>query len=92
MEGGLLDEAEQEPKIEDPMIKEVVGDLFNAPQSHSLALDISKDGRMNEGIAKQFREHFGRVKEIKQQKVEVGCVTVVREGPRLTYNLIIKEM
>ena len=91
MDPGLLDEAKQETKTEDPTIKEVVGDLFNAPQSHSLALGISKDGRMSEGTAKQFREHFGRVKEVKQQKVEVGCVTVVREGSRLTYNLIIKE-
>ena len=92
MEPGLSDEEDQETKYDEPTVKEVMGNLFKAPQSHSLAHCISKDGKMSKGIAKQFRNHFGRVGEIKRQRVEVGGVAILREGTRLIYNLITKEM
>ena len=44
-----------------------------------------------QGIAKQFRNRFGRVDEIRKQRVEVGGVAVLAQGDRFTYNLVTKE-
>ena len=53
---------------------------------------VSQDLHMNEGVAKQIKEKFGRIEELKEQKVEVGGVAILKIGPgRYIYNLVTKE-
>jgi len=51
------------------VLEEVVGDLFSASSSYSLAHCISRDCKLGKGIAKLFRMRFGRVDEIQEQEV-----------------------
>ena len=73
------------------VVLEVVGDLFSAPPSTSLAHCISRDCKLGKGVAKLFRDKFGRVAELEEQHVPVGGVAVLREGDRFIYNLVTKE-
>ena len=66
------------------------GNLFTAPEHHSLAHCISRDAKMGRGIAVQFRRRFGRG-EILELDVGVGGVAVLRRGDRFIYNLVTKE-
>ena len=54
------------------------GDLFKLPDSNntSLAHCISRDLKMNKGVAKIFREKFGRVNEL--ENVEIGEVGILK--------------
>ena len=67
------------------------GDLFSSPSSSSLAHCISVDCRLGKGIAKIFREKFGRINEIKECKAKVGEIAVLRDRSRFIYNLVTKE-
>ena len=69
----------------------VKGDLFSGPgKGVSLAHCISEDCRLGKGIAKMFREKFGRVDEIQKMGRGVGEVAAVRHGSRFVYNLVTK--
>lgn len=75
-------------------IFEIKGDLFSAPTSSSLAHCISKDCRLGAGIAKIFRQKFGRVDELKRMGTEVGGVSPLKIGlfgSKFVYNLVTKE-
>ena len=67
------------------------GDLFSSPDSSSLAHCISVDCKLGKGIAKIFREKFGRIKEIEDCKATVGGLAVLRDKSRFIYNLVTKE-
>ena len=67
------------------------GDLFSSPGSSSLAHCISVDCKLGKGIAKIFREKFGRIKEIEDCKASVGGLAVLRDKSRFIYNLVTKE-
>jgi len=67
------------------------GDLFSSPPSSSLAHCISRDCRLGKGIAKIFRNKFGRVNEIEACRATVGDIAVLKEGTRYIYNLVTKE-
>lgn len=61
-----------------PIIKEIKGDLFTAPETHALAHCVSRCFTMGAGIAEKFREKFGSVSELLSQKRNVGetaCLT-----------------
>ena len=73
------------------LVEERTGDLFSAPSSMSLAHCISQDCAMKKGIAVQFRQKFGRVDEIIEQRARVGEVAVLRHRDRYIYNLVTKE-
>merc|ERR1712004_621072 len=74
------------------LVEERNGDLFSAAPTMSLAHCISRDCAMRKGIAKQFRDKFGRVDEIVQQKVQVGGVATLKlDKGRYIYNLVTKE-
>jgi O-acetyl-ADP-ribose deacetylase (regulator of RNase III) len=86
--------AEEEGKMKrSPQFRliSVTGNLFTASVSHSLAHCISKDCRLGRGIAKSFRDKFGRVDEIRGQNIGVGGVAILNLGQRSVYNLITKE-
>ena len=71
---------------------EVRGDLFSAPSSSSLCHCVSRDFRLGKGIAKLFREKFGRIDELKSSGARVGEVAVLKEKKRFIYNLVTKEI
>ena len=61
-------------QLQSPLLKpiyEVNGDLFSAPCSSSLAHCISRDCKLGAGIAKTFRQQFGKIEELKNMEVEV---------------------
>ena len=67
------------------------GDLFTKPHSDvSLAHCVSRDLKMGAGIAKIFREKFGRIRELEGAKADIGEIAVLKLGPRFVYNLITK--
>lgn len=72
-------------------LKEVRGDLFSAPRKESLCHCISKDYKLGMGIAKTFRDKFGRIDELKASGAVVGGLAVLQDGSRYLYNLITKE-
>ena len=73
-------------------LTEVRGDLFSSPASHSLAHCVSRDFRLGKGVAKLFRDKFGRVEELRASGAAVGEVAVLAEGGRFLYNLVTKEV
>ena len=79
------------PIESDDVIVELVGDLFSASATTSLTHCISSDCKLGKGVAKLFRNKFGRVEELKNQAVPVGGVAVLKDGDRFIYNLVTKE-
>ena len=76
------------------ILTEVKGDLFSAPPSSSLAHCISKDCRLGKGIAKLFKQKYGRIDELMRMGTQVGGVSPLRIGPigsKFVYNLVTKE-
>ena len=45
---------------------------------------------MGKGIAKIFREKFGRVQELINNKADIGKLAILRVGPKFVYNLVTK--
>merc|ERR1712173_453818 len=72
-------------------MKETSGDLFSAPSSESSCHCISRDYRLGKGIAKQFRDKFGRIDELGESGARVGGLAVLKDGKRYVYNLVTKE-
>merc|ERR1712243_293845 len=72
-------------------LKEVRGDLFSASSKESLCHCISRDYKLGKGIAKLFREKFGRIDELKESDARVGGLAVLKDGKRYIYNLVTKE-
>ncbi len=60
----------------------VKGDLFSSGPDVSLAHCVSKDFRLGKGIAKIFREKFGRIDELKKSRADVGGLAVLKVGKR----------
>jgi hypothetical protein len=60
----------------------VKGDLFKADKNVSLAHCISADFKLGKGIAKMFREKFGRIQELEQSGAKVGEVAVLKDNER----------
>ena len=73
-------------------LTEVCGDLFTAPPDHSLCHCVSRDFRLGKGIAKLFRNKFGRIDELKSSGANVGQIGVLKEKERFIYNLVTKEV
>ncbi|XP_028310023.1 ADP-ribose glycohydrolase OARD1 [Gouania willdenowi] len=69
----------------------VTGDLFSCPESESLAHCISEDCRMGAGIAVVFKQRFGGVSELKEQKKLKGQCAVLTRGQRFVYYLVTKK-
>lgn len=63
-------------------LKVVHGDLFKVDKSFSLCHCISADFKLGKGIAKIFREKFGRIDELEKSGAGVGGVAVLNESGR----------
>ena len=85
----LLNKENLETKF---ILKEVSGDLFKSPKSHSLCHCVSRDFRLGKGIAKIFREKFGRIDELKSSGAGVKDIAVLGDNDRFIYNLVTKEI
>jgi len=72
-------------------LREVRGDLFSAPIKEALCHCISRDYKLGKGIAKLFRDKFGRIDELKESDARVGGLAVLKDGKRYIYNLVTKE-
>ena len=85
-------EADKENAETKFILNEVSGDLFKSPKSHSLCHCVSRDFRLGKGIAKLFREKFGRIDELKSSGAGVRDIAVLRDNERFIYNLVTKEV
>eukprot|EP01119_Soliformovum_irregulare_P016081 TRINITY_DN4626_c0_g3_i2.p1 TRINITY_DN4626_c0_g3~~TRINITY_DN4626_c0_g3_i2.p1 ORF type:complete len:668 (+),score=242.75 TRINITY_DN4626_c0_g3_i2:14-2017(+) len=70
-------------------IKEMEGDLFESPCS--LMHCVSRDLKMDKGIAAGFKKKFGGEEKLKEQNCQVGDCAVLRDGHRYIFYLITKE-
>ena len=69
----------------------LIGDLFKSPNPDvSLAHCISRDLKMGAGIAKTFREKFGRIQELSDQKANIGEIAILKVESKFIYNLVTK--
>ena len=64
------------------MITEVHGNLFGAPPHVALAHCVSVDLRMGKGIALLFRERFGNIAALQEQKPTIGSTLVLQHPAR----------
>lgn len=71
-------------------LREVEGDLFSAPKTYSLAHCVGADLVMGAGIAVKFRQTYGKVDELRSQKVKSGGVAVLSDENRFIYYLVTK--
>ena len=65
------------------------GDLLKAQTS--LAHCVGADLKMFAGIAKLFKQKFGRIDELEKMNCKVGQVAVLKDKGRYIYNLITKR-
>lgn len=72
------------------MLREVEGDLFSAPKTHSLAHCVGADMLMGAGIAVKFKQTYGRINELMAQQVKSGGVAVLKDEDRFIYYLVTK--
>ncbi|XP_055311370.1 ADP-ribose glycohydrolase OARD1-like [Sitodiplosis mosellana] len=70
---------------------EIKGNLFEAPADFALAHCVTTNMSMAAGIAREFKSRFGRVQELKDQKVTVGGVAVIKHETRYIYYLVTKD-
>ncbi|XP_067643106.1 ADP-ribose glycohydrolase OARD1-like [Eurosta solidaginis] len=71
-------------------LTEIEGDLFTAPQTHSLAHCVGADFAMGAGIAVKFKQIYGQVDELLAQGVQSGGVAVLQDKDRYIYYLVTK--
>lgn len=74
------------------ILRELEGDLFSAPKTHSLAHCVGADLAMGAGIAVKFRETYGKVDELRSQNVKTGGVAILKDQERFIYYLVTKPM
>lgn len=72
-------------------VKEIAGNLFEAPKDYAFGHCVSKDFQMNKGIALEFRRRFGKVEQLKNQKKQVTEVASIISEERTIICLITKE-
>ena len=60
-------------------LREIDGDLFDAPTSASLCHCISSDCKLGRGIDKQFREKFDIMNTLKAKKRRMVFVSICKE-------------
>ncbi|XP_066991814.2 uncharacterized protein [Anabrus simplex] len=74
------------------VVEETFGDLFMAPEDHSLAHCVAEDMRMGSGIAVTFRQMFKNVEILLEQGKRSGQVAVLEHKGRFIYYLVTKKV
>lgn len=82
---------DQNERPEKSCVKEIVGDLFTAPDDVSLAHCVGADLRMGSGIAVRFRYKFQSVGKLFDQDVGPGGVAHIRDNKRFVFYLVTKQ-
>ncbi|CAH1738137.1 uncharacterized protein LOC114121472 isoform X1 [Aphis gossypii] len=77
--------------VQDKVIEEIDVFLFDMPEEYSLGHCVAQDMRMSAGIAIHFKQVFGRVGELMDQRPDVGTVAYLQQNDRYIYYLITKE-
>ncbi|KAL4089366.1 hypothetical protein QTP88_024412 [Uroleucon formosanum] len=72
-------------------IVEVEGDLFQATADYALGHCVSKDFKMSEGIALEFRRKFGQVDPLLQQNKQVMEIAAIKCNVRNILYIITKD-
>ena len=72
-------------------VEEVLGDLFQCPETSSLGHCVSADLAMGKGIAVLFKNLFQGVEELKAQACSVGDTGVLERNGRFVYYLVSKD-
>lgn len=70
---------------------EAYGDLFDLPDSISLAHCVAMDFHMGEGIAKLFLQKFGSKLELRSRNIQEGEMTYLNYNNRFIYYLVTKR-
>jgi O-acetyl-ADP-ribose deacetylase (regulator of RNase III) len=78
-------------KLKDFIFEEIQGDLFSVKKNFALAHCVSNDFEMGSGIAKSFKEKFGKVNKLKSQKCKIGDCAYLKLNNRYIFYLITKN-
>ncbi|KAK7108406.1 ADP-ribose glycohydrolase OARD1-like isoform X1 [Littorina saxatilis] len=70
---------------------EIVGDVFTRDPHDSMATCVSNEFKMSKSLAKQFKDTFKGVDELKAQNKSTGEVAVLYRNGTYIYHLITKE-
>ena len=73
------------------MIYFVIGDMFKMQGLCSMAHCISSDGKMSQGLAKEFVRRFPVLVSLRRMILKIGTAVPVCETGRFLYNLITKQ-
>ncbi|KAL4122999.1 hypothetical protein QTP88_015232 [Uroleucon formosanum] len=73
------------------VLEEIDENIFNLPNDYSLAHCVAEDLRMGAGIAVDFKDKFGGVGKLVDQKLKVGDVGVVKRHEQYAFYLITKK-
>jgi len=72
-------------------VKEVTGNIFDAPENFNLAHCVSADLKLNKGLALEFRRKYGHIRELKLQNPSKTKILYLQVGSRYILNLVTKE-
>lgn len=72
------------------VIEELEGDLFGVEEKFSLCHCVSEDLAMGKGIAVLFKEKFGGIKNLRDQKGTIGNGAFLKVSERYVFYLITK--
>ena len=92
--GKSVDKMKIKSKTSNFELNVIFGDLFKLPdQTTSFAHCVSRDLKMGKGIAKLFRDKFGRTNELAQANAKIGEAAILKlSNPnRFIYNMVTKE-
>ncbi|KAJ8353009.1 hypothetical protein AAFF_G00122040 [Aldrovandia affinis] len=73
-------------------LRYITGDLFSSPETDALAHCISADCHMAAGIAVDFKNRYGGVRELQMARLSPGGVGVLERGPRTIFYLVTKSI
>ncbi|CAI6373290.1 unnamed protein product [Macrosiphum euphorbiae] len=73
------------------VLKEIDEDIFKLSKEYSLAHCVAEDLRMGAGIAVDFKNIFGGVGKLVDQKLKIGDVGIVKRHDQYAFYLITKK-
>ncbi|KAL4136407.1 hypothetical protein QTP88_007955 [Uroleucon formosanum] len=77
--------------ITNPNVIEVQGDLFETSKDIALGHCVSKDFKMSQGIALEFRRKFGQIENLTNQNKEVTEITSIQHNDQNILYIITKN-
>lgn len=78
--------------INNPLVTEVEGNLFDVSEEFALAHCVSADFKMSQGISLEFRRKFGQVEELINQGKQVTEIASILHNDRHILYIINKKV